>query len=410
MAEQHDAHGQHFYQLRLKCRDTVIDLDSEDPDFIDRQMRKWLGILTEPGFNMSLPLPSSSEMAEENVAPSVLPAGKLPEEQLEDSSARSLHEHLAEQSDSQQPDVPVADDFESSPAVPKHLSGNTGSVLPEPEVLGGSDSVQESQDKGAEQLVGLPEDLSSSADADVLNDDDESKELESVYQAQQSDSELVETSSESLDGTEITDMSERLEPREEELDLVVNSLMEDLQPPPEEVASIVSDSSGALGAAELMNAEETVPDVEAAVSNGGVADINSEAPPMELDVEPVEGATSASATSSLATPSDSAVELAQQGASSDYEVLCNQVGAATSEDFLLMSAYFLTVRQPASPFTLTALNKLITSANFEAVTHAVLATALTKGLLTMVPDVHGTAEATEYEITPHGRSTVEMFL
>lgn len=356
MAEQQDTpQGAHFYQLRLKCRDTVIDLDSQDPAFIDRQMRQWLGILTGPN---TLPLPpvapqpkpeafSQSQPDSESIKD-----GGVVKAAVDSPSPKSLQDVLSPNAlelEGGQELLPV------SPAVPRHLSGVSH------------------QSSDATPAV---EELPLEPDEDV-----------------------EEAAPQTFDG-DATDLSERLEPREEELDLVVNTLMEDLQPPPEErshpVQSTVQQSFEPL--------EQDSHDGEA-VQFGDESNLSHSVDSTEFSsqVQP------------SAQPEQTASQTTLSAASGEedvvaYEVLCNQVGAATAEDFLLMGAYYVTVHQQMSPFTLTVLNKLITSAGFEPVNHTVLATALTKGLLTMVPDVHGTAEATEYEITPHGRSTVEMFL
>ncbi|MDH4378530.1 MAG: hypothetical protein QE263_01305 [Vampirovibrionales bacterium] len=91
-----------------------------------------------------------------------------------------------------------------------------------------------------------------------------------------------------------------------------------------------------------------------------------------------------------------------------YKTLCERAGAATPEDHLLISAYALTTSQGVERFSLSDLNVVIQGAGHEMVTHSVLAVAVDKGLLTAVADM--TADATQYELTRHGRTTVEMFI
>ncbi len=91
-----------------------------------------------------------------------------------------------------------------------------------------------------------------------------------------------------------------------------------------------------------------------------------------------------------------------------YKTLCERAGAATSEDHLLISAYALATSQGVERFSLSDLNLVIQGAGHDMVTHSVLAVAVDKGLLTAVADM--AADATQYELTRHGRTTVEMFI
>jgi hypothetical protein len=91
-----------------------------------------------------------------------------------------------------------------------------------------------------------------------------------------------------------------------------------------------------------------------------------------------------------------------------YKTLCERAGAATPEDHLLISAYALATSQGVERFSLSDLNAVIQGAGHDMVTHSVLAVAVDKGLLTAVADM--SADATQYELTRHGRTTVEMFI
>ena len=68
----------------------------------------------------------------------------------------------------------------------------------------------------------------------------------------------------------------------------------------------------------------------------------------------------------------------------------------------------MTTTQGVERFSLSDLNAVIQGAGHDMVTHSVLAVAVDKGLLTAVADL--SADATQYELTRHGRTTVEMFI
>ncbi|MFN8614706.1 MAG: hypothetical protein U0003_02190 [Vampirovibrionales bacterium] len=91
-----------------------------------------------------------------------------------------------------------------------------------------------------------------------------------------------------------------------------------------------------------------------------------------------------------------------------YSALCARAGAATPEDHLLISAYALTTTDGIEHFTLSNLNEVIQASGHDAVNHSVLQVAVDKGLLVAVPDL--SADATQYELTRHGRTTVELFI
>lgn len=409
----------HWYELTLTCRDTLIELNSEDSDFIDKQMRQWLGILTEPGFALPPPPVTTKPVTPPSVA-NASAVQSLSSDTFTPTSLESpdvtdtslgLHAHLAQVAETKTLEEATSLPPKSSLAVsPVAQSNNDARV--------GSDDVD--YDLADEQ--GRLTDVHSEYEDASEPSDDEAHDVDDMQGA--------------LEEEPVSDLSERLEPREEDLDLVVNSLMEDLQPDPFEVsyqssvdrqvvssdvAQSVDNSPHSVAMATPMDTSGE-DDSHQSVAEGHLPDdfLLDPAEPSQPSQpsKPSKPSSSKpeaiqSMPSSLSVPvshasTDTMVSDDNEGPA--YQQLCNQVGAATSEDFLLMSAYFLTIHQQVSPFTLTALNRVIVAGGFPTVTHSVLATALSKGLLSMVPDVRGTAEATEYEITPHGQSTVDMFL
>jgi hypothetical protein len=82
--------------------------------------------------------------------------------------------------------------------------------------------------------------------------------------------------------------------------------------------------------------------------------------------------------------------------------LCERSRAANSEDYLLLSAYYLTRLERMDAFSLKKVNSILVKSGLTPVNHSVLETVLTNGFLNMVPDLTGTAEVTEYQISQEG--------
>lgn len=86
--------------------------------------------------------------------------------------------------------------------------------------------------------------------------------------------------------------------------------------------------------------------------------------------------------------------------------LCEQAHAGTSEDYLLLASYYLNQMEHQEAFSLKRINSNLVKSGLTPVNHSVLEAVLTKGYLAMVPDMTGTAEVSEYMITPLGLNVV----
>lgn len=82
--------------------------------------------------------------------------------------------------------------------------------------------------------------------------------------------------------------------------------------------------------------------------------------------------------------------------------LCDRSRAANSEDYLLLSAYYLTHMENQIQFSLKKINLMLVQSGLTPVNHSVLESALGREYLSMVPDLTGLAEVTEYVLTPEG--------
>lgn len=93
------------------------------------------------------------------------------------------------------------------------------------------------------------------------------------------------------------------------------------------------------------------------------------------------------------------------GASTLLE-LCDRAHAESSEDYLLLSAYFLTQFEREEKFSLKRINSMLVKSGLTPVNHSVLEAILSRGYLSMVPDMTGMAEVSEYILTAEGQSAI----
>jgi len=82
--------------------------------------------------------------------------------------------------------------------------------------------------------------------------------------------------------------------------------------------------------------------------------------------------------------------------------LCQHASADSTDEFLLLAAYYLTTFEQQNTFTLKQLNSSLVKSGKSPVNHGVLEVALQQGVLDMVPDLNGTAEVSEYRLTDQG--------
>lgn len=90
--------------------------------------------------------------------------------------------------------------------------------------------------------------------------------------------------------------------------------------------------------------------------------------------------------------------------------LCDRSDASNSEDYLLLTAYYLTRIERQNSFSLKKVNTALVKSGLTPVNHSVLETVLSRGFLSMVPDLTGTAEVSEYMITAQGQQAAIQLL
>lgn len=88
-----------------------------------------------------------------------------------------------------------------------------------------------------------------------------------------------------------------------------------------------------------------------------------------------------------------------------FQDLCDLAPqAASGQDFLILSAFFLSKMQQAEKYALKDLNSHLMRAGLTPVNHSVLEQVMGQGLLQLVPDLTGTASTAEYRLTDQGEA------
>ncbi len=106
------------------------------------------------------------------------------------------------------------------------------------------------------------------------------------------------------------------------------------------------------------------------------------------------------ASSSMSTPQSDSVDLTMVDSLSE---LCERSSANSSDDFLILSAFFLTEVEGVDKFSLKRVNSLLVKSGLTPVNHSVLENGITQGYLVMVPDLTGMADVSEYAMTDAGQ-------
>ncbi len=88
--------------------------------------------------------------------------------------------------------------------------------------------------------------------------------------------------------------------------------------------------------------------------------------------------------------------------------LCDQAHPGSSEDYLLLAAYYLSQVEAQACFSLKRINANLVKSGLTPVNHSALEAALSRGYLSMVPDLSGTAEVSEYSLTDDGLAFVNQ--
>lgn len=103
-------------------------------------------------------------------------------------------------------------------------------------------------------------------------------------------------------------------------------------------------------------------------------------------------------------PPPSLVDLSDVHTLSD---LVDRSQASSSEDFLMLTAYYIAcIEGSDDKFSLKRINSHLVKSGMTPVNHSVLESATTKNYLSLVPDLTGLADVSEYSLTDAGQAHV----
>jgi hypothetical protein len=354
--------GQHQYEITLKKDDLFINLSSDDVYFISKQMDKWFRILLDDSYvPVTLPQRPQPE-PEATTAPAVpeTPQPVTPQPAVE--AAPPAPVPVAPPAPEvaslpvQEPVAPVVEAPAVQPAVSQHADVNLPLAQPPA-------PTQPQPAPVAETPPQVPV-----AEAPPV---DQPAPAEAAFERQPHPPQQVATAT-----SQPAAISDTVN---DDFEAVMDTLMKDLESSEEEAFEPVYAVSGTNGSNS----------VNAAVANG-----NNGAEALAISsVSVVEGA---------GDP-----DLAYITSLAD---LCDRSNASNSEDYLLLSAYYLTRVERQEAFSLKKVNSVLVKSGLTPINHSVLEAVLSRGHLVMVPDLTGTAEVSEYSITPDGQQAAMQLL
>ena len=367
--------GQHQYEINLKKDDLFISLSSDDVYFISKQMDKWFSILLDDTYvPVSFPQRPPAEAVVPNQAQAPLPVAE--EQPTITMPTASSNDQLAQQlmMQSAQNVMPAP-----QTALPSFVSQQAAAFpqqeTPQPMVAAMAMPAQPSP-QAPEAMV------AQAVDIPMMAQPSAPQPMQAAQAAQPQVSipvqpQVMEPAMAAMPAPPVDQPVQSPQPQMPEQTMVLQA---PAQPQPV-AAGLPSQASG-----------DGQDDFEA-VMNSLLRD---------FEEKPVENLRN---TPQFSVEADEdvqpAIEPDLSGVTSLGD-LCERSKAANSEDYLLLSAYYLTRLERMEAFSLKKVNSILVKSGLTPVNHSVLETVLTNGFLNMVPDLTGTAEVTEYQISQEG--------
>lgn len=84
--------------------------------------------------------------------------------------------------------------------------------------------------------------------------------------------------------------------------------------------------------------------------------------------------------------------------------------AKTTQDFLVLAAYFLSNFKYAEKYSLKDMNAELVRSGLTPVNHGILESSVAEGLIELIPDMTGTAKVAEYALTDDGQAHAESLI
>ena len=370
-----------WYALNLRRGDVNVELTADDPVFMADEMARWLSVMGLPAASQSVSPPKA--------VPVVPPKPVIPTSLTDRLPAATTPISEPDKATPLKPQSPQTQEpissFQPSKGIqlpgelieePSKAEEEQPSRIQQPSLL--ASLATEDTGEGSDDALPttLEDDTDTEIDADTLFESDLQGPEGDSFAFPDEEEPLVAPAppdaSESVDWGD-TALADRGQPDpDDDFERVMSTLMDDLTAQPTQV-----------GEDAPVFSSEILDDVDDAPSVG------------VFRKEGMHGPVAAALPNAADNPNS-------------YKTLCERACAATPEDHLLISAYALATSQGIERFSLSDLNAVIQGAGHDMVTHSILAVAVDKGLLTAVADM--SADATQYELTRHGRTTVEMFI
>jgi hypothetical protein len=344
----------HQYEMSLKKDGLFIHLSSDDVYFISRQMDKWFRIMLDDSY-VPVPSPKRKAAATPITAASPPPIPATAPAELT-SSAPAVAAPIAQAQAAPEPILPNLPQSSAGPEITPHVShpaeaANVAATAAPSAVMAPPEPMPPPLSVSQPNLMATP--ATESIDAPPPK----SVSVESVLP----------------------------------LPAVPQSALPETSPSPAihehltaEVATVITPVTASVLTAIATPVAPPIDDFEA-IMNTVMQDLDEEPASSNLVVNAEEP-----------TPLENIASLSE---------LCDRSNAQTTQDFLLLAAYYLTTFEQEKQFSLKRLNSSLVKSGLSPVNHSALETALQQGVLSMVPDLTGTAEVSEYQLTDLGGST-----
>ncbi|MBY0449546.1 MAG: hypothetical protein K2X01_02835 [Cyanobacteria bacterium] len=392
----------HQYAIFIQNGDLEIELSSDDVYFITKQMDKWFRVLLDDSY-VPVTLPKTPAQPASFIrpaansvddfvqpapvsAPAPPPLPPQPEPVAEAPKPEPTPEVLPAPE-------PVAETPKPDPA-PEVIP----SPAPEPELIAET-IVEEIQ--SPEPEVSEP---------DIKNDDFE-KVMDSLLQDLDADDDEGDISDNTPDAT--LQQAQQVSQQETDAELATLFRQElEAATPPAEIAMQAPAPPDLMSKASIKLPEPlplTMDDLKAAQKLENEDNFTSQYSRRAFEPEEtpkiIESVITESRSESQTEQKRNDLELI--GSLND---LCDRLNPESPETFLVLSAYYLTCYEAEEKFSLKRINSLLSKSGYPALNHSALEDALGKAFVAMVPDLTGTADVTEYTLTPQGQSLIEGLL
>jgi len=377
----------HFYEINLKQGPLYIQLSSDDVYFISQQMNKWFEILLDERY-VPVKLPERPAAPPPAPAPVDLPP-----------VAQAVATEPAPQPAPQQA-PPAAQE----PVAPPPAAAAEPLPIPIPYTPPVQEAITPEPIPAAVPVLPTQEAPPMAAAIPQL---DLPFEQPAETMAAQAPAPVSANAELDLD-----------ESVKDDFEAVMSSLMEDLG---------VDETPSVPAAAPFAASAPAAPAVSTPPGEFPMLDLPDDLPPVVMPAAPApthavaaeaapQPAAAATAVMDAPAPFESpasAPAAPAQGGLFSFDSLgelCTRVQPKTPEEFLSMTAFFLTFYEGLDKFSMKRVNSLLVKSGLTPINHSVLETALSQKHIAIVPDLTGMAETSEYTLTEAGQEYARSLL